>query len=157
MYLEQVYVRNLLSFDEAMIPFGKYNVIVGPNNSGKTNLLRILNMFSENERLDHFQLKRNLKLDPEMGTLVKLTVRMEEHEARMIFQCIFGVEKINGEIHEQARTVDVTVVWSGVAQDTLLPRFTRFRFHNGFGILLSEYRSVAFDSHFLARWWLTIY
>ena len=46
-YLKQVYVKNILSFKDAEFPLGRYTVIVGPNNSGKTNLLRILEMVAK--------------------------------------------------------------------------------------------------------------
>ena len=39
MYLEQVHIKNLLSFEDALLSLAKYNVIVGHNNSGKTNFL----------------------------------------------------------------------------------------------------------------------
>ena len=146
MYLEQIHVRNLLSFEDILLSFGKYNVIVGPNNSGKTNLLRILDMISKNGRLDFFQLQRRLKLNPDEPTEITLTVRMEESEALMIFQSIFGTEEIKAEIHERARTIDVIVVWNGAAQDTLPPKFTMFRFHNGFTVLLTTDGHIAFDS-----------
>ena len=103
MYLEQVHIKNLLSFEDALLSLAKYNVIVGPNNSGKTNFLRILAMIAKNERIDSFHLKRRLKLDPEKPTEITLRVRMEENESSMIFQCIFGMEEAGAQIHESAR------------------------------------------------------
>ena len=138
MYLEQVHIKNLLSFEDALLSLAKYNVIVGPNNSGKTNFLRILAMIAKNERIDSFHLKRRLKLDPEKPTEITLRVRMEENESSMIFQCIFGTEETGVKIHESARTIDVTIVWDEAAQDTLPPKFTMFRFDNGFTIILTS-------------------
>ena len=42
MRIESITIKNLLSFKDAKFNFKKYNVIVGPNNAGKTNLVRIL-------------------------------------------------------------------------------------------------------------------
>ena len=61
--LKRVLVKNLLSFERAEFRFGTYTVIVGPNNSGKTNLLRILSMISKNANLEYQQIDRTQKLD----------------------------------------------------------------------------------------------
>ena len=102
-------------------------------------------MIAKNERIDSFHLKRRLKLDPEKPTEITLRVRMEENESSMIFQCIFGMEEAGAQIHESARIIDVTIVWDEAAQDTLLPKFTMFRFYNGFTIILTSTGNVAFD------------
>ena len=52
MKIESITIENLLSFNKSEFSFVDYNVIVGPNNSGKTNLLRILKMLTSNELLN---------------------------------------------------------------------------------------------------------
>ena len=42
MKLKGITIENLRSFENSEFNFEEYNVIVGPNNFGKTNLLRIL-------------------------------------------------------------------------------------------------------------------
>jgi len=45
MKLRKIEVRNLYSYADASCEFKDYNIVAGPNGSGKTNLARILNIF----------------------------------------------------------------------------------------------------------------
>ena len=51
MRLKSITIENLRSFENSEFSFKEYNVIVGSNNSGKTNLLRILRMLTSGELL----------------------------------------------------------------------------------------------------------
>ena len=51
MKIESITIENLLSFSKSKFNFVDYNVIVGPNNSGKTSLLRILKMLTMDDLL----------------------------------------------------------------------------------------------------------
>ena len=73
LYLKRVIIKNILSFKHADLPFDTYTVIVGPNNSGKTNLLRILDMISKNENLEYLQLDKEQKLDPDAPSEITLS------------------------------------------------------------------------------------
>ncbi|MCW3986963.1 MAG: AAA family ATPase, partial [Candidatus Bathyarchaeota archaeon] len=46
MKLRYLRVRNVLSFgdEEVKLEFGDFNIIAGPNDSGKTNLFRVLSL-----------------------------------------------------------------------------------------------------------------
>ena len=43
-----VKIRGMYSFDNSRIDFGKKNLIVGPNDSGKSSIFKALNFFSKN-------------------------------------------------------------------------------------------------------------
>jgi hypothetical protein len=45
--ISNIIIRNFLSFDSIEIPFENYSVIVGPNASDKTNIVRILKFLSD--------------------------------------------------------------------------------------------------------------
>ena len=47
MNISNIIIRNFLSFDSIEIPFENYSVIVGPNASDKTNIVRILKFLSD--------------------------------------------------------------------------------------------------------------
>ena len=55
-------IENLRSFENGDFNFKEYNVIVGPNNSGKTNPLRILRMPASGDFLD-LGITREIKFD----------------------------------------------------------------------------------------------
>ena len=65
MRLQHIQIENLLSFEYAEFSLDAYTIIVGPNNAGKTNLLRILDMISKNENLELLQIDRKHRFDPE--------------------------------------------------------------------------------------------
>lgn len=44
--VHEIYVRNLFSFAESSVVLNQTNVVVGPNNAGKTNILRVLKMMT---------------------------------------------------------------------------------------------------------------
>jgi len=48
-----MHIHNLYSYKDASCEFKDYNIIVGPNGSGKTNLARILNIFYKNFEILH--------------------------------------------------------------------------------------------------------
>ena len=52
MKLKSTTIGNPRSFENSEFNFEEYNVIVGPNNSGKTNLLRILKTLVSSEFLN---------------------------------------------------------------------------------------------------------
>ena len=52
MKLKSTAIENLRSFENSEFNFEEYNAIVGPNNSGKTNLLRILKTLVSGEFLN---------------------------------------------------------------------------------------------------------
>ena len=52
MKLKSTAIENLRSFENSEFNFEEYNVMVGPNNSGKTSLLRILKALVSGEFLN---------------------------------------------------------------------------------------------------------
>ena len=146
MYLKRICVNNLLSFEHAELPLGGYTVIVGPNDSGKTNLLRILDTISSNENLEYLQLNRRHKLDPDEPSEITLTLDLDESEARMAFQCIFGRDGQIGAISKEMRTLDIVIFWGKDQLDMMLPKFTLYQFGSGFTIAsCTSIEGIAFD------------
>jgi AAA15 family ATPase/GTPase len=59
MQLRYVKVKNVLSFgdEETRLDFGPFNIIAGPNDSGKTNLFRILSIIEKSFGIQKWQLE----------------------------------------------------------------------------------------------------
>ena len=146
LYLKRICVNNLLSFKHAEFSLGAYTVIVGPNNSGKTNLLRILDMVSKNENLEYLALSRRHKLDPSEPSELTLTLDLDESEAKMVFQCIFDRDGQIDEISNEIKTLDITIFWDKDPLDVMYPKFTLYRFGSGFTVATSPSgQNIAFD------------
>ncbi|KYH40875.1 MAG: hypothetical protein AYL32_008990, partial [Candidatus Bathyarchaeota archaeon B26-2] len=46
-------VKNFLSLDEVKVNFGKLTIFVGPNASGKSNIIKALTLLSSIGKADH--------------------------------------------------------------------------------------------------------
>ena len=130
MNLKSITIENLLSFESSTFDFEKYNVIVGPNNSGKTNLLRILKMLMTDD-LIRLEIKQKLKFDQEKKSQIKLTLEATEREIRMIWQAI--THKYVEAIPDSKR---FTIIWSWPdLGTTLTPKNIILYFQNGVAII----------------------
>lgn len=87
MHIESITIQNLLSFKDAKFSFKKYNVIVGPNNAGKTNLVRILQAVVGGD-LANFELPSKMKHDDNEQSQIRLAVEATDKETRMILQAM---------------------------------------------------------------------
>ena len=87
MKLKSITIENLRSFENSGFNFEGYNVIVGPNNSGKTSPLRILKMPVSSEFLN-LSITPEIKFDQGKKPPVKLTVETTDLETKMILQAL---------------------------------------------------------------------
>ena len=146
MHLKEVRIENILSFKNTKFTFGKYTVIVGPNNVGKTNLLRILDMVSKNENLEFLLLDRRHRFDPESSSRLTLTLQLDDGEAKMAFQCILGkTEQLDAV--PKTKTIDIMIFWDKQQMERSTPRLVAYTFDNEF-IILSESASSNTNSLF---------
>ena len=147
LHLRHIRIDNIFSFKHAEFPLSAYTVIVGSNNSGKTNLLRILDMVSKNRNLEYFSLSKRHKLDPDKPSEITITLEMSESEANMVFQCIFGQYGGIGAISAGLKVLNITIFWDDEQMDAMLPKFTLYKFSSGFTIATSRFKSnIAFDT-----------
>ena len=87
MKIESITIENLLSFNKSKFNFVDYNVIVGPNNSGKTNLLRILKMLTMDDLLTP-RITQEMKHEKGKKSQVRLAIAATDVEIRMILQAM---------------------------------------------------------------------
>ena len=146
LHLRRISIDNILSFKHVEFPLSAYTVIVGPNNSGKTNLLRFINMMSKNQNLEYISLNKRHKLDPNKPSEMTITLEMDEYETKMVFQCIFGQYNEIDAISAEVKILDITIFWGREQRDATQPRFTLYRFGSGFTIVTSQSNgNIAFD------------
>lgn len=88
-YIESVTIKNLLSFEDAKFNFKKYNVIVGPNNAGKTNLVRILRAMVHSN-LTNFEPIQEMKHAEGKKPQIQLAVEATNEETRLIMQALIN-------------------------------------------------------------------
>ena len=147
MYLKRICINNLLSFKRAEFSLGAYTVIAGPNNSGKTNLLRILEMISKNENLEYLQLNRRNKFDPDKSSEITLTLELDESEIEMVFQGIFGMNYQVNTIPKDVKTLNIIIFWGNDQLEMIHPKFTLYEFGNGFTIATHQSgENIAYDT-----------
>ena len=144
--LKRICLKNLFSFESAEFPLGGCTIIVGPNNSGKTNLLRILEMVATNPNFEYFQLHSRHKLDTDGSSELTLTLDLDESEARMVFECISALEGKINQVSDQLRSIRITIYWEKKQEEVVLPKFVIYQFGSGY-TLAARYsgENIVFD------------
>ena len=143
--LERVSIQNIRSFERVEFPLGSYTVVVGPNNSGKTNLLRILDTVSKNENMEYLKLNRTDKFDPNESSEITLSLVLDESEAKMVFQCLFGLRSPVDAISKKITSLDITIFWDKDQLEIIHPKFTLYQFGGRFTIAANHDRNILFN------------
>ena len=138
MHLAKIHIRNFLTFENSAFTFSRYNVIVGPNNAGKTNLIRIMSGIWNVDLLTLFQINKNQKLNPTKPTIIEFTLKLSNDETKIIFQCIFGTMIKEIDFPESVKTLDVRMIWNNTAKAESVLDLVVYHFHSGFTIISSD-------------------
>ena len=142
-YITSVTVENLLSFKNSTFNFKKYNVIVGPNNSGKTNLVRILQKLVTGSINDSF-----FKQDKFLGETkyqVRIAVETNNVETRDIIRSFVGKTGISQSNLNQWKKF--TMIWGLRSRHRLDPVWPIIYFENKTVVFVSssDYRVSRFE------------
>ena len=132
MKIESITIENLLSFNKSEFNFVDYNVIVGPNNSGKTNLLRILKMLTSNELLN-FGITQKMKLKQGKKSQIKLAIETTDSETKMILQVLMDRFIESEKIPEPWRHIAIILSWQGLGNNAA-PCNATFYFQSGVAV-----------------------
>jgi len=146
LHIKKIGIKNILSYQDVLFDFDKYNVIVGANNSGKTNLIRVLDMISKNDDFTYFIMHKNLKFEKTKPSEIFLTLEFTDEEIKMILQSMFGHQINQTEFSDEVKTMDVLIFWSDVIKDEPYPNLVFYKLHTGLTIVSSENQNIAFDS-----------
>ncbi len=146
MHIKKIGIKNIFSYQDVLFDFDKYDVIVGANNSGKTNLIRVLDKISNNDDFTYFILHKNLKFEKTKPSEIFLTLEFTDEEIKMILQSMFGHQINQTKFSDKVKTMDVLIFWSDVIKDAPYPNLVFYKLHSGFTIVSSENQNIAFDS-----------
>ncbi|MHB1645888.1 MAG: AAA family ATPase [bacterium] len=145
-------IKNLYSFEDEKIDFDNFNIVVGPNGSGKTNIIRSLKSIINEPYRDNYNILYKLeslvnskisavgiKLDKRKKSTVMLELKLSNEELKLLFEFIF---KRDVEIKEIQNYDDATftllVNWPVEYMGEILPDLLIFRFPNGFTFLYEK-------------------
>lgn len=135
MKILELYFKNLLSFEEAQIDFKQINLIVGPNNSGKTNILRILEYASNQDiPLSSFRIPTWIRKNHQLESILGFKIELSEEESHVLFQLIFQNE-IKQKIPLNLKQLQVFMRWPDMVNEEPLPNKLVLRFSNGMTVV----------------------
>lgn len=100
--LRSIKVENFRAFKRAEIDFSKVNVFVGPNNSGKSSLVSVINLISQNIRLNAQD--SNLALNGayvQLGTYIDV---VNGHDPKSNISISFSIDKFKYEYEYRYRS-----------------------------------------------------
>ena len=104
-------------------------------------------MVFKNQNLEDLSLSKRHKLDPDKPSEIAIALDMNEAEANMVFQCIFGQRDGIGAISAELKTLNITLFWGNEQMDVMRPKFILYKFGSGFTIATSQYNgNIAFDT-----------
>ncbi|MHA1591894.1 MAG: AAA family ATPase [Candidatus Heimdallarchaeaceae archaeon] len=93
MKIRKVYIKNLFSYKEFEIKFDRnFNIIVGPNNAGKTNIFRVIQFIMDiiDNKLKAKDIRGYLHDPSKEEAKIKIWVELDESEKRTIHEFFEG-------------------------------------------------------------------
>lgn len=143
MKIRNLRFNNLYSYEQCSMPLGSYNVIVGPNNSGKTNITRILKLLISGERhqnLERITIRKELRFKPDHDSFVSMEAEFSDKEARLLAQFILlRSVKADDEVLSTFKRANIIITWSKTPDpDNVSPDLLLVRFDNGFTLYQME-------------------
>ena len=132
MRLKSITIENLRSFENSEFNFKEYNVIVGSNNSGKTNLLRILRMLTSDELLS-LGITQEMKFKQGKKSQVKLVIETTDSETKMILQVLMDRFIESEKISESWKHIVIILSWQGLGNNAA-PYNVTFYFQSGVAV-----------------------
>ena len=123
MEILRLVINNYLSFKKSEIVFEGYNVIVGDNASGKTNVWRTLNLLrgdSSLRRLEELRINADTILDAHSPTLIAIELLLSDNEAKMLFEILFKRPTSNIK-YGALRKVIIILTWAQNILENSIP------------------------------------
>ena len=126
-------VNNLYSYKKANIRFESYNVIVGANASGKTNVIRILE-FLRGGTAEYRRLPLELKFDKNLPSSIRIDMLLTKQEAKILFELIFNKKLQDYLFAENVTCLSFSLEWTKKYDDNSPPDTVILYLHNGLRI-----------------------
>jgi len=143
-HFSKIHIENILSFENSNFEFQNYNVIVGINNVGKTNLARILQDLSRRD-LTNYDLDRNVKFFPQKKSHITLELKLDNFELKLLFQSIFKRSIPSTDFPDTLKTVKVLLNFSDTINDISSPTTIMVIFNNGLWAVSDHSDLLVFD------------
>lgn len=127
-------VCNLFSYKEAELRPEDYNVVVGYNASGKTNLVRILKLLAGYRvfySLESVYLQSEFRLSPDEDSYVIVELELSDEEARLLAE-LFLKKTLARMDSDKMKRIQIFISWPATADERESPDFVMLRFANGF-------------------------
>lgn len=144
MHFSKIRIENILSFESADFDFKSYNVLVGINNSGKTNLLRILKTLSDNSLIGYRLNKQSKFTTTEKSTLT-LDLKLDDAELKLLFQSIFRRSFPSNSFSDSLKSIKVVMNFADVISDSPMPTTIMIILNNGIWIVADHTHSIIFN------------
>ncbi|WP_371504274.1 AAA family ATPase [Nitrosopumilus adriaticus] len=136
MHLHEISIKNLFSFVDTTFKFNEYNVVVGTNNAGKTNLLRIIKKMKESGSLLGFTLASSMKFFPAASSQLKLKIKLTNEELRILLQSIFRVDFSEMvEFSDKLMNIQLVINWNNMMIDDPPPSSVFIMFENNITVI----------------------
>lgn len=128
-----------MSYENSTLQMGYNNTIVGPNNSGKTNILRILKMVKNAEDIKFLDLPVQSRHNSYKESILSLKIDLTYTESRMLEQIIFHDSLGTYKGCFSFSQIQVVIKWNNLThnEDTH-PAEVILRTSNGMTVLLKN-------------------
>lgn len=148
MKITRAKISNLFSYQNEDVNLENYTVIVGPNASGKTNLLRIFELLAKGypsqntltpsetiaSSLQSIRLEDRFKLNTDVFSAIHLEIVLSEQEAKMLLQLIIKKNLHALRNYNNVKTIHLILYWLHSPNEYEDPSIILLRFQNGFSI-----------------------
>jgi len=149
MLIRRIEIHNIMSYVKATFDLGRHNVIVGPNNSGKTNLLRILRML-QGEHIAHLKLPAKSR-HKNAASQLSLHIELTGSESKFLEQVVFNDPLEGSEPSPGFSKVQMVMTWMRPeAQGEEVPAEVMLRMSNGITIVHHRKDRYAFYTNEIA-------
>jgi len=134
MLIRKIEIHNIMSYVNAVFDLGHNNVIVGPNNSGKTNLLRILQML-QSEQIEQLKLPAESR-HKNAASQLSMHLELTGSESKFLEQVVFNDPLEGSEQIPGFSKVQVVITWMRPeARGEEVPAEVILRMSNGITIV----------------------
>lgn len=134
-----------MSYENSTLQVGYNNIIVGPNNSGKTNILRILNMLKNASDIQFFDLPVQSRYNSYEDSVLSLKINLTHMESKMLEQILFNdpLEGYKGNL--SFSQIQVVIKWDSLTKnENTHPAEIILRISNGMTALLKNNNNYIF-------------
>jgi energy-coupling factor transporter ATP-binding protein EcfA2 len=140
--IDRIRILNLFSYRDTELVLENYNIIVGHNASGKTNLIRLVEFIrylragsgSVYGLSDELYLPSAYRSAPDKSSSLVLHISLSDSEAKALIQVIFRTE-IKAIASPEMVKIALAIHWPQTPEARRRPEYVFLRFPNGFSIL----------------------